>query len=131
MTRAQLVDVLLQTRELVERDWTQGAYCRLPRGEALPLSSKMHLQPERQIAYCVAGALDVVGVKNDLTLEQIEHVRRVLEREIDPRVKGPDDGFRLERWNDAHDRVVDDVVELIDAAIARTGYVRGVALHAA
>ena len=125
MTRADATLALLDVRSLVERAWTQGAYCRFGSGEyagaALPLTSKMHDQPERTIAYCVGGAIDIVSARHLLDDDEL---RALIVRELPPQYSRRDP-FVLEHWNDAPERSVDDVLRVVDAALRRVGYVQG------
>lgn len=111
--------ILHDVRVLVERAWTQGAYCRLTDGGVLALSSKLHLQPERPIAYCLQGALDVTCLRYDQTLAESETLRELLVELIGLNPGKRSDEFALEHWNDAYGRTLDEVLQLIDAAIAR------------
>lgn len=105
---------LLSVRSLVASGWTQGAYCRLPNGMLLDPQSRLHDQESRQIHYCLAGAIDRVCSVLSLSPDEL---RAIVERQIPPTQLGPRDGFTIERWNDRYERELDDVLDLLDAAI--------------
>lgn len=129
MKRADVAAALLDVRALVARAWTKDAYCCIADGKfagaTIPFTSKLHDQPERTIAYCLAGACDVVAARRLLDAEEL---RAKLVAELPRRLRIDD--FALEHWNDRPERTRDDVLALVDGALRRVGYVRGLQLVA-
>lgn len=111
-----LLDALGEARLLLQRGWTQEAYCRLPDGSLIPPHSKMHGQAERRIAYCLAGALDQAAARHLLDPDEL---RALVEEEIAEPRRSPEDPFTIERWNDAPGRTQADVLALLDGVLAR------------
>lgn len=94
-------DKLLKVRALIERGWSQGSYARDGNGRSVDLGSWL------AASFCLSGAIKH-ACWNDYDAEC----------QIDVLLDMPQG---IVCWNDAHIRTKQEVLDRIDAAIARAG----------
>ena len=95
-----VAQVLTEARKLIAQGWTQGGYNRVVNGVE---------------CWCISGAIrQAAQYDNPMELEFVDLIRAL--RADDFYISS---SSKLIKWNDAPDRTQEDVLDLIDRAIAK------------
>ncbi len=94
-------EVLVATRDLIQKGWTQNVYARDANGRMVPYGGP------GAVCWCLSGALHTVtlGNPNVRFMEAHAAIKAVI-------------GWPMAPWNDQPERTQQDVLDAIDKALA-------------
>jgi hypothetical protein len=97
-------EILTNARALIAKGWTQGHYARMASGYPC------HENSQRAVSWCLVGAVCRAGeIYLRQALDAVEYLREII---------GDPDLPLIGNWNDAPGRTQEEVLALLDRAIA-------------
>lgn len=102
VSNRKMIDLLKRAKDkLITKGWCQGEMAVDESGEPVPVLS------HKACAYCFEGSLRASSRDDELVLDTVRYVRRVLYIPL----------WNIASWNDHNDRTIEHVIAAIDKAI--------------